>query len=52
MLDDRLGQRFERKELLIFGGNIRFKKVRQHHMDSIGTIGDKIKSNITLRSNN
>jgi len=31
MLDDRLGNRFENKELLMLGGTLQLDQVRAHH---------------------
>lgn len=43
MLDDRLGSRFENKEMIILRGTLDQEKVRPDHMEIIMTIGNRIK---------
>lgn len=43
MLDDRLGQRFENKEMIILGGTIDKEKVKLEHSAVIESIGKRIK---------
>lgn len=43
MIDDRLGQRFQRKEMIILGGTLDKEKVRPIHSKIIDSIGEKIK---------
>lgn len=43
MLDDRLGKRFEHKEMLLLGGTLELEKVMGRHMRQIERIGTKIK---------
>lgn len=43
MIDDRLGKRFEQKEMIILGGTLDKKKVRPIHSKLIFSIGKKIK---------
>jgi len=43
MLDDRLGKRFENKEMLILGGTLDIENVRQTHSELINSIGGMIK---------
>lgn len=45
MIDDRLGQRFNNKEMLILGGTLDKEKVRPVHGQIIESIGGKIKAN-------
>ncbi len=45
MVDDRLGQRFENKEMVILGGTLDKEKVRPIHSEIINSIGEKIKRN-------
>jgi NAD(P)H dehydrogenase (quinone) len=45
MLDDRLGKRFENKEMLILGGTLELEKVMENHMREIENIVEKIKQN-------
>jgi NAD(P)H dehydrogenase (quinone) len=44
MLDDRLGKRFEQKEMLILGGTLEIEKVRQKHKEQIYELTTKIKN--------
>lgn len=43
MIDDRLGNRFENKEMIILGGTLEKEKVRPIHTQIIDSIGCKIK---------
>ena len=43
MLDDRLGKRFENKEMLILGGTLELEKVMEKHMKEIENMVEKIK---------
>jgi len=43
MLDDRLGKRFDNKEMLILGGTLELGKVMANHFLQIENIVDKIK---------
>jgi len=43
MIDDRLGKRFQNKEMIILGGTLNKEKVRQIHSEIINSIGEKIK---------
>ena len=43
MLDDRLGERFLNKEMLILGGTLNKEKVRSIHSKTIKSIGERIK---------
>ncbi|MEL1253989.1 NAD(P)H-dependent oxidoreductase [Flavobacterium sp. DGU38] len=47
MLDDRLGKRFEQKEMLILGGTLELEKVIAPHMQQIEEIVTKIKNHST-----
>ncbi len=42
MIDDRLGQRFTKKELLILGGTLDRKKVKKEHSEVIKSISTRI----------
>lgn len=44
MLDDRLGKRFEHKEMLILGGTLELEKVMAQHMQQIENLVAKIKT--------
>jgi NAD(P)H dehydrogenase (quinone) len=44
MLDDRLGTRFENKEMLILGGTLQLEQVKSLHSASIREVITKIKS--------
>ena len=44
MLDDRLGKRFENKEMLILGGTLELEKVIALHMKQIEDVVENIKS--------
>jgi len=43
MLNDRLGKRFENKEMLILGGTLDIEKVKQKHKFEIENLATKIK---------
>ena len=43
MIKDRLGERFENKEMMILGGTSDKDQVKQTHMDLIDSIAEKIK---------
>ena len=43
MIDDRLGSRFENKEMIILGGTLNKEKVRPIHSQIIESIGSNIK---------
>lgn len=43
MIKDRLGERFENKEMMILGGTSDKEQVKQTHMDLIDSIAEKIK---------
>ncbi len=45
MLDDRLGKRFAKKEMLILGGTIDLEKVKHRHTIAIVDIGEKVLAN-------
>jgi NAD(P)H dehydrogenase (quinone) len=42
MLDDRLGVRFEKKEMIILGGTLELEKVANSHMEKIMNLGKQI----------
>ena len=44
MLDDRLGKRFEHKEMLILGGTLALEKVMVKHMQEIEDLVAEIKA--------
>ena len=44
MLDDRLGKRFENKEMLILGGTLELEKVMKKHFSEIEDLMGKIKT--------
>lgn len=44
MLEDRLGKRFDNKEMLILGGTLELEKVVESHMKQIEEVVQKIKS--------
>nr|WP_294932956.1 NAD(P)H-dependent oxidoreductase [uncultured Flavobacterium sp.] len=44
MLDDRLGKRFQHKEMLILGGTLDLEKVMAQHMQQIENLVAKIKT--------
>ena len=46
MIDDRLGKRFQHKEMIILGGTLDKEKVRHVHEEMIAQIGSKIKKKI------
>jgi len=43
MIDDRLGKRFQNKEIIILGGTLNIENVKQMHSQIIKSIGKKIK---------
>lgn len=43
MIDDRLGQRFIKKEMIILGGTLNKENVRPKHLATVNEIGKKIK---------
>jgi NAD(P)H dehydrogenase (quinone) len=43
LIDDRLGKRFEKKEMLILGGTLEIEKVRQQHTKQIEELVAKIR---------
>jgi NAD(P)H dehydrogenase (quinone) len=47
MIDDRLGKRFTRKEMILLGGTLERKKVEKEHFETVKTIGKKIKKYCT-----
>jgi len=48
MIDDRLGQRFEHKEMITLGGTLDMEKVRDEHCAVVAGIGSLIKSTLNL----
>ena len=44
MLDDRLGKRFENKEMMILGGTLDIEVVRQKHLKSAYDTGFNIEN--------
>ncbi|MRX68696.1 NAD(P)H dehydrogenase (quinone) [Flavobacterium resistens] len=44
MLEDRLGKRFENKEMLILGGTLQLEKVMENHFLLIKELAEKIKT--------
>jgi NAD(P)H dehydrogenase (quinone) len=44
MLEDRLGKRFEKKEMVLLGGTLDLEKVMKQHFEEINQIPEKIKS--------
>jgi NAD(P)H dehydrogenase (quinone) len=43
MIDDRLGQRFNKKEMILLGGTLDREKVEDEHSDIVKNIGKRIK---------
>ncbi|WP_438426426.1 NAD(P)H-dependent oxidoreductase [Aquimarina macrocephali] len=43
MIDDRLGQRFNKKEMIILGGTLDREKVENEHSEIVKNIGKRIK---------
>ena len=43
MIDDRLGQRFSKKEMIILGGTLDLEKVENEHYETVKNIGKLIK---------
>jgi len=46
MIDDRLGNRFLNKEMIILGGTLDKEKARAVHSKMINSIGERIKKNV------
>ncbi|PIF30597.1 NAD(P)H dehydrogenase (quinone) [Flavobacterium sp. 9] len=46
MLEDRLGQRFKNKEMLILGGTLELEKVMEKHFSQLDKLVEKIKNYI------
>lgn len=46
MIDDRLGKRFQRKEMIILGGTLDMESVREIHEEIVAGIGEKILSEV------
>ncbi|MCD0471574.1 NAD(P)H-dependent oxidoreductase [Flavobacterium sp. JAS] len=44
MLEDRLGKRFENKEMIILGGTLELEKVMEKHFSQLDTVIEKIKN--------
>lgn len=44
MLEDRLGKRFENKEMIILGGTLELEKVMEKHFSQLDTVVEKIKN--------
>jgi len=44
MLEDRLGKRFENKEMIILGGTLDLENVKSQHFEMLSKIPEKIKS--------
>lgn len=42
MIDDRFGQRFDKKEMIILGGTLDLGEVRNKHFEIIKNIGDRL----------
>lgn len=42
MVDDRLGKRFEKKEMIILGGTLDKEAVRPHHLRRVAAVGESI----------
>jgi NAD(P)H dehydrogenase (quinone) len=45
MIDDRLGMRFNKKEMVILGGTLEREKVEEEHYETVKNIGKRIKEN-------
>ncbi|MDF2475304.1 MAG: dehydrogenase [Sphingobacterium sp.] len=43
MLEDRLGKRFQHKEMLVLGGTLEIDKVKEHHRNEISALVKNIK---------
>lgn len=43
MIDDRLGQRFNKKEMIILGGTLEREKVEDEHSEIVKSLGKQIK---------
>ena len=44
MIDDRLGQRFEYKHMIILGGTLDIDKVKENHLTKAYKIGENIEN--------
>ena len=44
MIDDRLGERFEKKDMIIFGGTLDLVKVKDRHLSEAYEIGKEIEN--------
>ncbi|MBO3698150.1 NAD(P)H-dependent oxidoreductase [Roseivirga sp. E12] len=44
MIDDRLGKRFTKKEMIILGGTLNKEDVRLRHIETVKEVGEKIKT--------
>ncbi len=44
MIDDRLGQRFENKQMIILGGTLDIDKVKENHLTKAYEIGENIEN--------
>lgn len=44
MLEDRMGKRFENKEMIILGGTLELEKVMEKHFSQLDTVVEKIKN--------
>lgn len=51
-LDDRLGKRFENKEMFILGGTLDMEKVRHQHQLQIKSVIEKIKKHCNFDNSN
>jgi len=47
MIDDRLGMRFNKKEMIILGGTLEREKVEEEHSKTVKNIGKRIKEYCT-----
>lgn len=43
MIDDRLGQRFNKKEMIILGGTLELEKVKSQHFEIVRNMGKRVK---------
>lgn len=50
MLDDRLGPRFENKEMLILGGTLDKETVRPIHLDTIKSVGNIVRKHLETKN--
>lgn len=44
MIDDRLGQRFENKQMIILGGTLDIDKVKENHLMKVFEIGENLEN--------